>query len=106
MVVNIVGNASFRLATEGLSINTKESGAIVSATEVRLVPPKATYLRFATSGVEVFNSYKEDGCTVIAHGRQWHTRDLFIGGYEAYCVLRSVDAEGNKFYGVYDWDGR
>ncbi|WP_435634739.1 hypothetical protein ACSC9U_24795 [Pseudomonas solani] len=62
-------------------------------------------MRFATSEVEVFNSYKEDGCTVIASGKEWHTRDLFIGGGGAYCVFRSVDAEGSKFYGIYDWNG-
>ncbi|BCD85468.1 hypothetical protein PSm6_18750 [Pseudomonas solani] len=105
MVVNIVGNAVLRSVPEGLSINTEESGAFVSATEAKLIPPAATYLRFSTSTVEVLNSYKEDGCTVIASGNEWHTRDLFIGGDETYCVLRSVDAEGNKFYGVYDWSG-
>lgn len=105
MIVNIIGSASFRLAPEGLSINTEESGALVSATEAKLAPPAATYLRFSTSTVEVLNSYKEDGCTFIAHGKEWHTRDLFIGGDETYCVLRSADAEGNKFYGVYDWSG-
>jgi hypothetical protein len=105
LLINIIGNASFRFVPEGLSINTEESGALVSATEVKLVPPAATYLRFATSKAEVFNVYRKTGSTVITSGKEWYTRDLFVGGNETYCMLMSVDSEGNEFYGVHDWSG-
>ncbi|WP_431482973.1 hypothetical protein [Pseudomonas solani] len=105
LLVNIVGNASFRFVPQGLFINTEESGAIVSSMEVKLVPPEATYLRFATSKAEVYNVYRKTGSTIITSGKEWQTRDLFVGGNETYCMLMSVDAEGNEFYGIHDWSG-
>lgn len=49
--------------------------------------------------------YRKTGSTIITSGKEWQTRDLFVGGNETYCMLMSVDAEGNELYGIHDWSG-